>query len=635
MPSPGVENLEALQKSAQQVGLTIDQAKQLAMIIRKTEKARVQRESKAYQFDSIGYTEDYIANQKAAISYLTPKKNDDEVRIVGGTTEKKVEVVINELNSLNFQHEVTAFDRDDLQIVELGHTIGDIVTRTNQIERDEDVWLDIIIELCTQRAVFVQENYKKTTTRDVKVTGSVDKYVASMAQKRLISGLKVYLGDITIPAYLINTQPYICLVDRITYDEAKTYFGESKNWHYVKPGNSNADLDSLYQYRVGELEKDEVQVITYMSYPDDEFQVIVAGIPMEDVGKGLPWEYPGYNIAMRTIKSTGPDWAYGRSFTSSAKVLQGLSDETIRLLIRKFRQGLEPSMAIRGTQVVSRDIWNPGAMVYGLKKDNFQKLTDHNGVTQSEMAMFEKINGMVEEFVGQSNLAQGIPEGGQKTAQEIMELQKNAAKMLGLAVAAVMALKRDMTYLRIFNIFENYTKPVRKSYDPMRKKVVDVYRQFTITGANYMDGNSGNKIVQFSDRNMEEDELQQLKTAEDELEKRGNPTRFVNINIPMIRDIPIYWYVNVVSKPKDSNSLDRMMFREDLKDAMTIAQVAQRPLTGDQVIKEFEGISKKKGWFGQQTPLQQPQEGEDMEGSMAGNEILPDQPSLKQLINGQ
>lgn len=632
MPSPGVQNEEELAKASRQIGLTIDEAKQVAMIITKAERARVQRESPSIYFDNVGYSQDYRTSEKAVISYLTPKKNDAEVRVVGGTTEKKTEVVINELVNLNLQHEVECFDRDDIPAVALANAMTDVVTRTNQIERDEDMWVDVIRELCSQRAVFVEENYVNKTTRDKRSSGTIQ-YLSARAEKRLVSGLKVYLGDITIPHYLLNNQPYIVIVDRITYTEAETYWGTSPRWKHVKPGASNAELDAFYHYRIGDLEKHEVQVVVYKSYPDDEYQVLVNCIPMEKVGTKLPYEFPGYNLVMQTIKTVSSDFAYGRSFPSSAKVLQGLSDEMMRLNIRKFRQAIEPSMAIKGNRVISRDIWNPGSMVYGLSKTSFEKLNDHQGVTSSEIAMTEYIEKKVEEFIGQSSQSQGIAEGGQKTAQEVMELQKNALKMLGLAVYSAMRLKRELTFLRIYNILENYTKPVRKTYDPVREKVVDVYQQFSIKNANFGDGGSGTKIISFSDRSLEYDDVAQMREMEQSMEDRGNPTRFVNINIEVIRSVEKTWYVNVTSKPRENNALDRMMFREDLKDAMTVAQVAQRPLNGDQIIKEFEGKSGTQNWFGIQ-PVEQmlPEDGGQ---DQLGNEVMPDQPSLSQLINEQ
>ena len=120
-------------------------------------EARDQRGGFLNYFDDLSYEGDYVLNQQARNSYLRKKMNDDEVRIVTGTTEKKIETVVNELLLLNLQPEITAYDNNGLEIEDLGQEIGDIIKRTNEIEHDDDVWQEAVLELVSQRAGFVEE----------------------------------------------------------------------------------------------------------------------------------------------------------------------------------------------------------------------------------------------------------------------------------------------------------------------------------------------------------------------------------------------------------------------------------------------------------------------------------------------
>src|SRR3990167_6495113 len=170
------------------------------------------------------------------------------------------------------------------------------------------------------------------------------------------------------------------------------------------------------------------------------------------------------------LKPYGYDFSYGKPLTQSAKTLQALDNETIRNLIRKFRQALEPPLGVPKGKVYSRDIWNPGAMAQGVKAGDFEKLIDHQGVTQSELAMFDLIEKKTNEFIGTS---QTEPLQGKTsvTATELNLAQKNAIKMLGNSVLAVMRLKERLTLLRVKNALLNYTKPVGKQFDPLEQKI--------------------------------------------------------------------------------------------------------------------------------------------------------------------
>ena len=108
-------------------------------------------------FDGMSYTQDYIANRRAKNSYLRPKKNDGEVRVVGGTTEKKIEVIANELLRINLQPEIRAFDEFDNELYEFGEDMTSLIKRTTQIEKDDAFWQAFIDELISQSAVFIQE----------------------------------------------------------------------------------------------------------------------------------------------------------------------------------------------------------------------------------------------------------------------------------------------------------------------------------------------------------------------------------------------------------------------------------------------------------------------------------------------
>lgn len=616
--SPGLKKQLELQQI--EVMKKVQDPDVLNFITGRLDMARNVRMQQRREFDDMTYEQDYTNNQLAAHSYLRRKKNDDEVRVNTGTTEKKIELMLNELSAMNFQPEVRAFDDDDLEVVGVGEDFADIIKRTDEIERDQDVWEDAYLELLTQRALFMEEVYE-TLPRAMLRTGKKGRFTErKYAQKRLLSGLNVFLGDATIPAYRFQEQPFVVKYDRMLYDEAERLYGDLDKFQFVRPGMPMSNSYGLvFKYRFGNLKNLEVEVITYMSAADNEYQVIINGVMMYEPGQELPWNHGGYNMSMIVVKPMSRFFAYGKQPLASAKFLQGLGDETFRNLIRKMRQAIEPPIGVKSGRVFSKDIWSPAAVTQGIAKADFDRLIDHDGVTQSEMNMLDTIFQKVDEFIGPYGAANNPGEGGSVTATQIIEQQKQSMKMLGRAMVAVMVAKREMAYLRLWNIFDNYFK-----------KEGGKHRKFTIDMARLEGDKFGKKIVAFADEELSEDDLTQVAEMEDEMDAMGKPMRYKQINVKMLQDYPLSWYVVVSSQQRESGSLDKVMFQDQLAQAAQVSQLTGRPLNPDKVIDGFE-----RTWKAKLFEKQAPQNGnpavqgqaEDMLKQLGGMEEGMGQPS--------
>ena len=637
-----MEELKPEQKKKLEGALKIMTPDELKFMARDMEwivKARDQREQNWEFFDGLNFTKDYYLNRKASNTYLRPKKNDDEVRVNAGTVEKKLEVVHSELMSMYFDHEVRAFDQDDNELNELGEDIADVVRRTNQIERDDDLWSKAIWELLTQRAVFLQERFEKTIVKDF---GRKNR-VKVMPKKELISGLKVFLGDISIPDYEFGKQPYYITYDRIHKVQTEKLYGHLTNFKHTKAGVGSLEAyTGAFDFRLGIIDQDEYEVLTIKSYPEDYCQLYLNGVPMYKFNSEeskLPYEYEGYDIGMFSLRGMSLDFAYGKSLTASAKVISALSDESLRAIVRKWRQSIEPPLAVSGSKKYSRDIFEAGAMTYGLKKDDFSKIIDNDGISNSDVAMYNLITQKTEEFIGAGNLQQGL-QSGADTATETLEMQKNFIKSLGFAIFAVKRMKRDMTYLRIYNILENMTSPVGKELDPLTNKVKDIYERFTLSESS-IEGRTGKKVIDFSDQSLNRDQLYQLKDKEDKEEKKGNLVRYKIINVKKLLEIPLTWFVNIVQSNPPGSALDKIMFKDKMAQAMPISQIAGQPLNGDKLIEDFERTWNANDWFSKNVvppmtnQMGQGQGGQSQMGSqLKQGAMFPTQkPSVNNLAN--
>ena len=610
-----------------------------SVLLERVTQAKNQRRQSLRRFDDLTFDQDYVANEDAINAYLRPKKNDDEVRVVTGTTEKKVEVVVNELLSYNFQHEVFAFDKQDLEVQELGDDMGDMVTRTNEMEQDEDLRVDALFELIGQRAVFVEEYLEEKMTNNMLI---------KRCKKRLYSGLQVFLGDINLPFYRFNEQPYIVIYDKMNYWTAKSLFGHNKNFDYVMPGMDmeNDWYGGDFNWRLANLSNMQVEIIKYQSAFDNELQWWINGVPMEEFGTKLPWEHEGYNMVMSVAKRTSSNLAYGRPLTSSLKYLQGLKDETIRNLIRKFRQAVNPPKGVSSTgKIYSKDILEAGKITYGIGKDVMHNLVDHNGLTNGDTAMLEIINQIADEFASSSAQNQGIKELSNPTATQIIEQKKAAVKMLGLIVYGWTRVIKQLTMLRIYNLIENFTEPEGKEYDAVSQVMSDVYAKFTLKNATLSSEKEGNKIIQFNDRSLTPDEEDGLLEFEQQQEQLGNPTEVKFVNAKILRTVPITWYVVVTPKPKEDSALHQLMFADKFKQGSELSVAIGEPLNPSKWKQEYESTWRMKDAFAKpmNMPMQiDPETGQPMQpegmGDMgrqaaAGSRAGARKPSMTAMLN--
>lgn len=569
--------------------LSKEEVAQQQLILARAHSARILREQNHREFDGMTFMRDYQANLDASISYLQPKLNDDDVRVNTATTEKKTEAMLNELLSMNIQPEVHSFDKFNKEVVGLGKDFEHLVIQTNTIEREEDFLVAAYRELLTQRALFVRERYVERTV----LSASKKKVKTYCAEKRVIPGTKIFLGNIYLPAYRFKDQPFYIEYDRLHKREAEMLFGNNKNWAKVKAGGKMASelkMDDLYTWRLADLSDDEMEILCYYSYPDNEYQVYVNSIPMLEPGTPLPWNHDGYDMTMVVVKEIRTDFAYGKPPLASAKTLQALENEVIRNLIRKFRQSIEPPMVSSANFIFTREMFSAGAITQGIKKGDIHPLMDGDkGLTQAEFAIYDLINKKTEEFIGVSNLFQGLGNSqDRKTATQTMEELRQAVKMLGLAVLAAMRLRRDVTYLRIYTILDHMTKPVGTALDPVTQKITNRYMEFTIPNVDLENGRRGKKIIKFLDRDLSEEEERDLYEVEKQQEKRGNLVRLRAINRNKLRDVPLIWFVVSQQKEREGSAANKVMFQEKISQAAEIEVASQ-----GQVRANWSGISEE------------------------------------------
>lgn len=612
-------NIDAIMEKVSKV-LTPAEADQYGLIVKRLEQARDNRNQASRYLDGMNYINDYITNEDNKNTYLTPRVNDTEVRINPGTAEKKLDTIRNEFLTMDFVPEVKAFDEHDLLDDFLSEDITNIIFRIKKQERNpfrEDSDYEAMDDMIAQRASY-RQTYMHTETLNGKTTHRI--------QNRAISGLKVFPGSMSMSPYLWNLQPFIVLYDRLNYSTAKALYGHYDNFKYIIPtkGNTQEDIyiGQQFDYRFDNLSYGEVEIVTYESVPDNEYQILINGIPMLAPGTELPWSYPGYDVQIFVGKTLGKDYLLGRPFTAMAKNMSFVQTETLRLLMRKFQQAIEPPVgtAKKDGKTYSSAVWDPSAITHGVTKNTFEKLIDHDGITQSEYNLYNLIEQKTEEFIGANNIAQGLQGGREMSATEILTMQKNFIKQLGYLVAARVRMENVITEQMIYWFVDNYLSPVKKKMD-QGKGPVDVYRSFTIEDAVLENKQFGKKVIFLVAEDVDRETLENAYEFQETQRQLGNNIRISFLNINKMKEYHRYWYVRTEVREKQGTALDKVMFQEQLNQGALVQQVTQTPLAAAPIIEAYERTWKARDWFQRKTPLMQEQQEPNQEVVAQAQEI--------------
>src|SRR3990167_6166671 len=119
--------------------------------------AAILRDSPHTEFDDMDYLTYYETNAKAGNSYIRPKKNPFDSRIVTGTTLEKKNTLLSAIMNYNFEPDIEAHDQNDMPIYNLGNHMESMTRKSRREEDYEDKRLLIYKELLDQGTVFVEE----------------------------------------------------------------------------------------------------------------------------------------------------------------------------------------------------------------------------------------------------------------------------------------------------------------------------------------------------------------------------------------------------------------------------------------------------------------------------------------------
>lgn len=555
------------------------QQKYITALRKRLEDAKTTRDQNHEEWDNISYLQAWYAEERAANTLINAISNKGETRFQSGTLRSKMFQFLNNYQSLNLGSDIEAFDSKQLPINMLGTALSDIIYKTKELEGDEE-WRSIRqYEMMKHGYVFVEDLWEDRWEVRKKVTqgryGSMNIKIETNMKKApgaprrvLIPGPAVYLGS--MKKYMITDQPFVFTYDVISYEEAEKKYGAWDMWKYVttkkKQFSGQVDqymVDSAWRLNTY-TDEDQVEEIKYQDKPNNEFQILLNGVPM------LPMDYPlseisqdgEYTLIQQNLEPIRHNFAYGKSFIFKNKNMVAVMDQMMKFAVLKTHKSYFPPRANLSKRVVSANMFMPGVVTKGVKPGEVPPMdaNDSQGVTASELAMIDKIRNFFNENTTAPSFQQLASEGkgGQPNIPQVQAMQQEAERSMALLTFAATQLEKKLDAKRLVILLKKWFDPIDRDVDSARKVIENRYRQ--ISRMTQIPGKGqGMRMVIPTDRVLTEEMIAQ--TQESMSLEMSMPVEIIVVSPEAIRQaVGLTWEVICRAKEKKTSNFNKIMF---------------------------------------------------------------------------
>lgn len=587
--SPLFEKVERTTKEVERPDYTDAEETYLKGLRLQMENARNVRDNQRDEWDGMDYSTNYELNERAANTFIKPKKNREDTNFQSGTIRQKLFAILSSLVNLNLSGDISAFDKDGLRVQALGDAMEDVILKTNELDNDDEKKYVRQYELLKQGTVFVEEIWderKKKSKTGAKFTGEVKgttwntriKKAFSRPVRNVIPGPNVYLGDIT--KYDMSDQPFVFTADTMPYEEARMIFGEWERWPNVPRKLERfdpAEKINIFRlnWRLLENRDDQVEVLRYQDKWNNEFAVLLNGVLMTPVGMPLPWGYEDYNIAQQNLEPIHSKFAYGKSLVARVRNKVALLDELMRLEVLKTQQSFKIPMFNNSGRILSNRVFMPGRITHGVPPNTLTPVHDRigEGVTSSEFAMVKELRESIDAETVSPTFS-GQQAGGNPTATEIIELQRQAKMVLGLTVFAMSMLEWKLEWLRLQNILVHWFSKEDSVVDEVRGVLKEKFRNVSVERT--IEGQGVGRRITIPTENIPPQEAV-TKAATALSEEQKMPIELIFLKPSEIKSSKLVWQIVVRPKEKSTSEMSKLMFRAFVGDLGFMVNLGSQP----------------------------------------------------------
>jgi len=272
--------------------------------------------------------------------------------------------------------------------------------------------------------------------------------------------LDFFPGDITKKN--IQDMPDCAWRTIVDIDMFKREFRGFNNIDLVRPGGELKDFQFFKDFKFANVGQDDVEIIRYFSKVDDEFHILANGILITPMDNPLPWNHKlndkGFPFWAMRFEDLDELFFYGMSFPYKNKGNQDVEDVSYRMLIDSTLLALNPPILTDDSEFPEENFLSPGNVRYRATgtTTEFMKMKEPG---ESAYRLLQ-IAGQGLDEGSISDVGSGQLSSGRKTATEIMQVQKESSKNVGMFLRNIETAIGDKATLRMSNIQQFYGLPM-------------------------------------------------------------------------------------------------------------------------------------------------------------------------------
>ncbi len=582
-----------------------DEAKKVIQIVKyDMQQGRNILEKGYSEFNDRSVLQEMNQNQANFNSYVPPRSEDPDeswrAQTVRPVTRNKLISIAAHVTAQILFPNIFAQNKKDEEDKAAAIVMRDLIEWVIDNSEYSKKFIQAVLGALTDPLVVIKSEYAHVM-RKVKEMREEGGYTVREMVDEVMSGFiyniypanEVYISN----AYENNIQKQRFLATRelIDYKEAEEKWGNHTDWKYVIPGQRNVfdiETNTFYYQIDNDLTNNLVEEVVYYNRALDLQLTFINGVlmcdpeyPIQRKDKLYPFVSFGYEYL------NNGNFFYYKSSANKLASDQELIDTMYNMVMDGTFLALMPPMALYGSEEINSSVTIPG-MVTSFQDPN-SKL-ENIGPRSDIRGGLEAI-GLIEKSMSESSQddsRQGIAGGGEKTAFEVSQLEKNAQIALGLFGKMVAFFVEDMGRLIVGDILQHMT--VGEVTELTTKNGIMAFRSFLIP--NKQEG--GKKVthkIKFTneDYNKEDgytkDEL--LDNSFKIMEEEGGidaETKLYKVNPEIFRELKFKVRVGADVLEKPNKNLEKALNLEAYDRLIQNPLVNQEAVTRDFLIDVYK-----------------------------------------------
>lgn len=572
--------------------------------------ARDARDTPCQEHDDMPFLKWYDVMKKADDQYVAPRKNPQDTAVNIGTIRDKDSTLLEFAQKYDFEPVAECFDEDAEEMLgEMAETMEDMVAKSFKLEQYKDKSKLITRSMIAFGTALVEDAYVETWGKEKKITGNIGSDTAKWTDKiiKTYEGCEAKLWDLrkcyfgNIRRFFMNGtqgQPYFFTAEYVSYDDAKAMFSKWDKWKYVPTtvvttSEISNISDWTQSWTLRPITQNSVEVIRYYDPIANEFSITLNGVEMLPIMENKTTQdgvektmISGFPLTAISPSGTIPfakfdlepmhDFAYSKPQPAKMRVLGDIQNMMFKIMLRMFKQKADPTMGNKSGRTFDFSVSEPATVINDIRDgDLFPVLPNFRGPESSDFSMFDLVAKELSRNSVQDSF-QGIDNSDQ--SKQTATANMNEMKAQSLSVAAmfdgIISGIIQLSWLRTYNIVQNWTKPVDKRIDVQRKVIENVYK--TISMDTEMEGGvkGTKKVIMTTDTPKGKPTLDDsVKIHQDEMDhekETGRKVQHVYLNPVVLKSLRLSWYYSCTPVPNDSDPLSYVMFAKQVMDAQAM-----------------------------------------------------------------